>query len=276
MPELPRLTQARCALTRAVDIVDGSGERRRIEIPAERPLTVYVDRQEIVTLMTLGQWPEALVLGWLLNQALVDGMAAIASISVDWDVQAAAVALRPGHALHQPALARRTVTTGCGQGSVFGDWLAQVGEVRLPAVAVSVPVATLVAAMETMRAHPGVYRRAGSVHASALFRGTELLQLVEDVGRHNAIDTLTGWAALHGIGGGDLLLATTGRLTSEMVVKAARMGVPVVVSRNGVTAMGLELAERLGLTLLGRANGRRFLCYTGAGRLVFEPDTVTF
>jgi FdhD protein len=261
---LPRLTQARCELTQAVDIVDAAGVRRTLEIPAERPLTLYVDKRELVTLMTLGQAPELLVLGYLLNQGLIARVQDVASVTVDWEVQAAAVQTHAGIDDFAQRTARRIVTTGCGQG---------IEQLRLPAVRDSqVTQGTLLAIVETMRQHPGIYRRAGSVHGTALFHGTQLLQLVEDVGRHNAVDTISGWMAMHGMHGSDKLLMTTGRLTSEMVMKAARIGVPVVVSRNGVTAMGLALAQRLGMTLLGRANGRRFLCYCGDERIVFEAE----
>lgn len=270
---LPRLTQARCELTRAVDIVDAAGTRRTLEIPAERPLTLYVDRRELVTLMTLGQAPELLVLGYLLNQGLVRDVREVASVSVDWEVEAAAVHTHAGIDGIEQRTARRIVTTGCGQGTVFGELMDDIDRLRLPAPHESrVTQGTLLAAVEAMRQYPGVYRRAGSVHGTALFHGTRLLQLVEDVGRHNAVDTLSGWMAMQGVAGADKLLMTTGRLTSEMVMKAARIGVPMVVSRNGVTAMGLTLAQRLGMTLLGRANGRRFLCYTGDERIVFEPE----
>lgn len=270
---LPRLTQARCELTRAVDIVDAAGTRRTLEIPAERPLTLYVDRRELVTLMTLGQAPELLVLGYLLNQGLVRDVREVASVSVDWEVEAAAVHTHAGIDGIEQRTARRIVTTGCGQGTVFGELMDDIDRLRLPAPHESrVTQGTLLAAVEAMRQYPGVYRRAGSVHGTALFHGTRLLQLVEDVGRHNAVDTVSGWMAMQGVAGADKLLMTTGRLTSEMVMKAARIGVPMVVSRNGVTAMGLTLAQRLGMTLLGRANGRRFLCYTGDERIVFEPE----
>lgn len=270
---LPRLTQARCELTQAIDIVDAAGARRMLEIPAERPLTLYVDRRELVTLMTLGQAPELLVLGYLLNQGLVRHVREVASVSVDWEVEAAAVHTHAGIAGIEQRTARRIVTTGCGQGTVFGELMEDIDRLQLPAPRDSqVTQGTLLAVVEAMRQYPGVYRRAGSVHGTALFHGTRLLQLVEDVGRHNAVDTVSGWMAMQGVAGADKLLVTTGRLTSEMVMKAARIGVPVVVSRNGVTAMGLGLARRLGMTLLGRANGRRFLCYTGDERIVFEPE----
>ena len=268
----PLLSQARCELTRAIDIVDAGGERRSIEIPAERALTVYVDKRELVTLMTLGQQPELLVLGWLLNQGLVAGVSDIQSVQVDWSVGAAAVRTHAGVADIEARTARRIVTTGCGQGTVFGDLLAGLDTLRLPPPAQStVQQATLAEVAETMRVQGSIHRRAGSVHGTALFHGSRLLQLVEDVGRHNAVDTITGWMAMHDVPGADKLLMTTGRLTSEMVMKAARIGVPVVVSRNGLTAMGHELAQRLGMTLIGRASGRRFLCYTGAERIVFDP-----
>jgi FdhD protein len=268
----PLLSQARCELTQPVDIVDAGGERRRIDIPAERALTVYVDKRELVTLMTLGQQPELLVLGWLLNQGLVAGVGDVQSVQVDWSVGAAAVRTHAGVADIEARTARRIVTTGCGQGTVFGELLAGLDTLRLPPPAQStVHQATLAEVAETMRVQGGIHRQAGSVHGTALFHGARLLQLVEDVGRHNAVDTITGWMAMHDVAGADKLLMTTGRLTSEMVLKAARIGVPVVVSRNGITAMGHELAQRLGMTLIGRASGRRFLCYTGADRIVFDP-----
>ena len=270
---LPCLTDARCELTRTVDIVDAAGARRTLEIPAERALTLYVDKRELVTLMTLGQAPELLVLGYLLNQGLIGDVHEVASVSVDWEVEAAAVRTHAGIERIEQRTARRIVTTGCGQGTVFGELIDDIERLRLPPPRDSqVSQRTLLDVVEAMRQYPGVYRRAGSVHGSALFHGKRLLQLVEDVGRHNAVDTLSGWMAMHGVAGADKLLMTTGRLTSEMVMKAARIGVPLVVSRNGVTAMGLSLARRLGMTLLGRANGRRFLCYTGDERIVFEPE----
>jgi FdhD protein len=235
-------------------------------------LTVYVDRREVVTLMTLGAAPELLVLGWLLNQRLVAGPEAIASITVDWEVEAAAVHTHAGIADLDQRTARRVVTTGCGQGTVFGHLMDEVGQLQLPpAHEAQVRQSTLHAVLERMRRRASIHRQAGSVHGCALFDGDELLIAVEDVGRHNAIDTVAGWMALHGVNGHDKLFYTTGRLTSEMVMKAACMGIPIVVSRNGITAMGLELAERLGVALFGRAANRRFLCYSGFDRYVIDP-----
>ncbi|MBU6258433.1 MAG: formate dehydrogenase accessory sulfurtransferase FdhD [Burkholderiales bacterium] len=273
----PRLTAARCELLREITILDQTGERRRIAIPVERPLTIFVDRRELVTLMTLGVNPELLVLGYLRNQRLVDRVEEVESITVDWDVGAAAVRTHEGVADIAARTARRVVTTGCGQGTVFGDVLSQLAGIRLPDAATTRLRQSMLARMlETMRQQETVHRKAGSVHGCALFRiggaGCEMLMFVEDVGRHNAIDTIAGWMALHGVDGGDKAFYTTGRLTSEMVMKSAQLGVPIIVSRNGVTAMGHELAERLGMALFGRAANRHFLCYTGFDRFDSEPE----
>jgi len=269
----PRLTQARCELLREITILDEYGQRRQIHIPAERPLTVFVDKRELVTLMTLGASPELLVLGYLRNQRLIGAVQEVASITVDWEVGAAAVRTHCGVADIADKTAHRVVTTGCGQGTVFGDVMTQLHTVQLPdAQTARIRQSTLHRMLETMRQQDSIHRKAGSVHGCALFRGPEMLMFVEDVGRHNAIDTIAGWMALHGIDGHDKAFYTTGRLTSEMVMKAAGMGVPIVVSRNGVTAMGHELASRLGMTLFGRAANRHFLCYTGTERFDSEPE----
>ena len=273
LPNAPTLTQAQCELLREIQVLDEYGARRSIHIPAERPLTVFVDKQELVTLMTLGACPELLVLGYLRNQRLISVATEIESITVDWDVHAAAV--KTHHGLHdlKAKTARRVVTTGCGQGTVFGDMMAQLDAVQLPDACVArIRQSTLTRMLETMRQQDSIHRKAGSVHGCALFSGGEMLMFVEDVGRHNAIDTITGWMSLHGIQGADKTFYTTGRLTSEMVMKAAQIGVPIIVSRNGVTAMGHEMASKLGMTLFGRAANRHFLCYTGAERFDSEPE----
>ena len=273
MPGAPRLTDAQCDLLREIQILDEYGERRSIHIPAERPLTVFVDKRELVTLMTLGARPELLVLGYLHNQRLVSCVQDVESITVDWDVSAAAVRTRHGLQDLAAKTAHRVVTTGCGQGTVFGDAMTQLHTVTLPSASQArIRQSTLHRMLETMRQQDSIHRKAGSVHGCALFRGAEMLMFVEDVGRHNAIDTIAGWMAMHGITGADKTFYTTGRLTSEMVMKAAQMGVPIIVSRNGVTAMGHELASRLGMTLFGRAANRHFLCYTGVERFDSEPD----
>ncbi|MEX8495109.1 formate dehydrogenase accessory sulfurtransferase FdhD [Sphaerotilus sp.] len=271
--DAPRMTAARDTLLREIEVMDEYGERRTISIPAERPLTIFVDKRELVTLMTLGASPELLVLGWLRNQRLAQDLADIESITVDWDVGAAAVRTRAGIPDLDTRTGRRVVTTGCGQGTVFGDVMDQVDALQLPdSRAARIRQGTLNGLLDVMRQQDSIHRKAGSVHGCALFLGTQLLMFIEDVGRHNAIDTIAGWMWLHGVDGGDKTFYTTGRLTSEMVMKAAHMGVPIIVSRNGVTQMGHDLATRLGMALFGRAANRHFLCYTGFDRFDSEPE----
>lgn len=275
MTSLPRLTSAQAPLTQEIEVLDEFGERRRITIPAERSLTVFVDRRELVTLMTLGAAPELLVLGYLRNQRLVDGIGDIESVTVDWEVAAAAVKTRAGIERFEEKTAKRVVTTGCGQGTVFGDLMGELDTVVLPPPGepgARLSQSALYGLLNAVRLQESTYKSSGSVHGCALFRQDELLMFVEDVGRHNAIDTIAGWMWLHGIEGGDKVFYTTGRLTSEMVIKSAQMGVPIIVSRSGITQMGHEVASRLGLCLFGRATNRHFVCYAGFGRFDAEPE----
>ncbi len=271
---VPHLTQARAPLVRRVDVVNEFGEHGSTSIPAERALTVYVDKRELVTLMTLGAHPELLVLGFLRNQRLVAAPDEVESITVDWEVGAAAVKTRQGISDIEARTAKRVVTTGCGQGSVFGDLMAEVDDIRLPTA--SITQAQLYGIVDAIRLKESTYKSAGSVHGCALFQADQLLVFVEDVGRHNAIDTIAGWMWMQDIQGkpmlsDDKVFYTTGRLTSEMVIKSAQMGVPIVVSRSGITEMGHEVAQRLGLCAIGRATNKRFLCFSGAQRLVLQP-----
>ena len=225
--------------------------------------------------MTLGAFPELLVLGYLRNQRLVDRCDDIDSITVDWDVHAAAVKTRAGIERFDEKTAKRVVTTGCGQGTVFGDLMSELDSIQLPPAAepsARLSQATLYRLLDAVRKQESTYKSAGSVHGCALFHQGEMLMFVEDVGRHNAIDTVAGWMWLNDMTGADKIFYTTGRLTSEMVMKSAQMGVPIIVSRNGVTAMGHALAEKLGMTLFGRAANKHFLCYTGAERFDSEPE----
>ncbi len=270
---LPRLTQAREPLTREVLVVNEFGDTDTVSIPAERALTVYVDRRELVTLMTLGAHPELLVLGFLRNQRLVASVAEVESITVDWEVGAAAVKTRQGISNIEARTAKRVVTTGCGQGSVFGDLMAEVESITLPEA--TLLQSELYGIVNAIRLQETTYKSSGSVHGCALFRGPEMLVFVEDVGRHNAIDTIAGWMWMNPeekMSGADKVFYTTGRLTSEMVIKSAQMGVPIVVSRSGITQMGLDVAQRLGLCTIGRATNRRFLCFSGASRLILQPE----
>jgi FdhD protein len=278
--DLPRLTAARAPLTRPVEVQDEHGRRQTIQIPAERPLTVFVDKRELVTLMTLGAEPELLVLGYLRNQRLVASVRDIESITVDWEVGAAAVKTRAGIEDFDRKTAKRVVTTGCGQGTVFGGLMDELDAVALPSAdAARVSQRALYALLEAVRRQESTYKSAGSVHGCAVFSvagdDVSLDLFVEDVGRHNAIDTLAGWMWLRGMVGADKAFYTTGRLTSEMVIKSAQMGVPIVVSRSGITQMGHELATRLGMTLFGRAMNRHFICYSGFERFDAEPALAT-
>jgi FdhD protein len=272
---LPHLTQAHAPLTREVSVLNEHGERSSAFIPAERALTVYVDKREIVTLMTLGAHPELLVLGYLRNQRLVGSAQEVASITVDWDAGeggagVAAVKTHSGIADIQARTAHRVVTTGCGQGSVFGDLMDEIDTLVLPDAVLS--QARLYAILNAIRLQESTYKSAGSVHGCALFEGETLQVFVEDVGRHNAIDTIAGWMWMHGVvSAAASSFYTTGRLTSEMVLKSAQMGVPVVISRSGITQMGYDLAERIGLCTLGRATNKHFLVYTAAHRVQLDP-----
>lgn len=271
----PQLTNARAPLTREVEVLDEHGERSTAPIPAERPLTVYVDRRELVTLMTLGAHPEWLVLGWLRNQRLVRTLDEIEAISVDWEVGAAAVKTRHGIAKLEEKTSRRVVTTGCGQGSVFGGLMDEIEAIRLPdASLAAITQSQLYGLLNAIRLQESTYKSAGSVHGCALFQGERMLLFVEDVGRHNAIDTIAGWMWLEdpAMPTHDKVFYTTGRLTSEMMIKSAQMGVPIVVSRSGITQMGHEIAQQLGMCAIGRATNRHFLCYSGAHRLQLQPE----
>ena len=331
---LPLLTEARAPLTREIEIVNEHGERESISIPAERDLTIYVDKRELVTLMTLGARPEWLVLGYLRNQRLVESPDEVKSITVDWEVGAAAVTTRAGIDRIEERTSKRIVTTGCGQGSVFGGLMDEIDSISLSQGAIT--QTQLYAIVNAIRLQESTYKSAGSVHGCALFQGEEMLLFVEDVGRHNAIDTIAGWMWMNGVAptlaaqaaalplqgapppeasphqpvqacagssgaagfcpegavppwggpaaeraptlaaGGTAADApyvfyTTGRLTSEMVIKSAQMGVAVVVSRSGITQMGHEIAQRLGLCAIGRATHKRFLCYSAPQRLMLQP-----
>lgn len=265
-------------MTQEVVVVNEFGDATSISIPAERALTVYVDKRELVTLMTLGAHPELLVLGFLRNQRLIATVQDIESITVDWDVGAAAVKTRAGIDDLAQRTAKRVVTTGCGQGSVFGDLMDEVDSLVLPPA--TLMQSQLYGMVNAIRLKESTYKSAGSVHACALFQGENLLTFVEDVGRHNAIDTIAGWMWMQtetptqssGMTGADKVFYTTGRLTSEMVIKSAQMGVPIVVSRSGITQMGHELAQRIGLCTIGRATNKHFFCYSGQDRLVLQTE----
>ncbi|MDB5799013.1 MAG: sulfurtransferase FdhD [Paucimonas sp.] len=268
----PVLTNATIELTREVEVVDERGRVSTIFIPAERPLTVYVDKRELVTLMTLGGAPEALTLGYLRNQRLVRSIEDVASVQVDWSVEAVAVTTRNGIADVEERTSKRVVTTGCGQGSVFGGLMDEVDNIVLPPDA-RLKQSVLYKIVDSIRTMKSIYKQAGSVHGCALFSSEgELIYFVEDVGRHNAVDAIAGRMWLDDISGHDKVFYSTGRLTSEMVIKGAQMGIPFLLSRSGTTQMGHMVAEKLDMSLLARCTGTHFLLLTGRERLVFEPQ----
>jgi FdhD protein len=262
-----KLSQASRPLTFEVDALNERGEVLPTAIAGEHPLTLYVDKREIVTLMTLGQAPEALAIGYLRNQRLVTSIDQIAEVQVDWETDAVAVSTRkPIEALDQK-MEKRTVTTGCGQGTVFGALMDEVDSIRLRDD-VQLTEETLYELLDAVRRHETIYKSAGAVHGCALAGGSEIIYFVEDVGRHNAVDAIAGKMWLDSIDGADKIFYTTGRLTSEMVIKTAQMGIPFLVSRSGLTEMGYRIASQVGMTMIGRAVNKHYLLFTGRQRFV--------
>jgi FdhD protein len=272
-PYRPILTDAARPATFVVASVDENGQPRDVSVAGEHPLTIYVDKQELLTLMTLGGAPEALAIGYLRNQRLVDSIDDIVSVQVDWDCNACAITTRHGLADLEAKTARRTKTTGCGQGTVFGDLMDEIDSVRLPDGA-RLTQAALYDLLDRVRVHETIYKQAGAVHGCALASNEHdtapIGMFVEDVGRHNAVDAIAGRMWLDRQDGADKIFYTTGRLTSEMVIKAAQMGIPFLVSRSGLTQMGYEIAQKVGLTMIGRAMNKHYLLFTGAQR--FERE----
>jgi FdhD protein len=264
-PYRPQLTRAARPLTFAIDAIDEHGKVVPTAIAGEHPLTLYVDKREVVTLMTLGQAPEALAIGYLRNQRLLSGIEEIVAVQVDWEVDAVAVTTRDGLPDLDGRMEKRTVTTGCGQGTIFGALMDEIDSIHLPDAAV-LEEGTYFELLDNVRKFDSVYKQAGAVHGCALAAGAEILMFVEDVGRHNAVDAIAGQMWLDRVEGADKIFYTTGRLTSEMVIKTAQMGIPILVSRSGLTQMGYEVAKRVGLTMIGRATGRHYLLFTGHHR----------
>jgi FdhD protein len=265
MPQRPQLTSATRPATVDVESFNERGERGATPIAGEYPLTIYVDQREIVTLMTLGQNPEALVIGYLRNQRLVHSIADIKSVQVDWECDACAVVTCNGLDDLDGRMSKRTVTTGCGQGTVFGNLMEEIDRVALPEDK-RLNEETYYRLMDNVRRYDTVYKAAGAVHGCALAQDERILMFVEDVGRHNAVDAIAGRMWLDEIDGADKIFYTTGRLTSEMVIKCAQMGIPFLISRSGLTQMGHAIARRVGITMIGRATGRHYLLFTGAHR----------
>ena len=262
----PKITNAARPATFEVEAYNERGEMVPTSIAGEHPLTLYVDKREIVTLMTLGHAPEALAIGYLRNQRLVSSIDDIAAVQVDWETHSVAVTTHNQKSL--PSLEKKTVTTGCGQGTVFGDLMEEIDTIKLRDD-VQLTDADLFVLLEKVRRHETIYKQAGAVHGCALATTAgDILMFIEDVGRHNAVDAIAGRMWLEDIDGSDKVFYTTGRLTSEMVIKCAQMRIPFLVSRSGLTQMGHQIATKVGITMLGRASGRHYLVFTGKERLV--------
>lgn len=268
----PVLTNAARPATFQVEAYNERGEMVPTSIAGEHPLTLYVDKREIVTLMTLGHAPEALVIGYLRNQRLVQSLEEIHAVQVDWETDSVAVTTTHGRELQ---LGKRTVTSGCGQGTVFGDLMEELDQIRLRED-VKLTDENLFALLDQVRRHETIYKQAGAVHGCALADTSgQILMFVEDVGRHNAVDAIAGFMWLDAIDGSDKVFYTTGRLTSEMVIKCAQMRIPFLVSRSGLTEMGHQIAQKVGITMLGRASGKHYLVFSGKERLVRSSQQPT-
>ncbi|HIF9390464.1 TPA: formate dehydrogenase accessory sulfurtransferase FdhD [Photobacterium damselae] len=270
MTQLPKIIKTNSSVkqTFTVDIMDEYGDMQTKEIACEHPLTVYLNWIEIVTLMTLGERPSALVLGYLKNQGFIEDIDAIESVIIDWDTNSAAVITKENTDGVSKTLEKKTVTSGCGQGTMYGNVMKKLEGVTLPQPQIS--QAKLYQLLEALTHHNETYKAAGAVHGCAVCKDTEILSFVEDVGRHNAVDTLAGEMWLKDETGNDKIFYTTGRLTSEMVIKVAQMGIPVLLSRSGATQMGYELAQKLGITMIARAKGHRFQVYSGMDNLILD------
>jgi FdhD protein len=262
----PKLTNAARPATFEVEAYNERGEMVPTAIAGEHPLTLYLDKREIVTLMTLGHAPEALAIGYLRNQRLVPSVDDIAAVQVDWETDSVAITT---HSKKAPKnLGKKTVTSGCGQGTMFGNLMEEIDEIQLRKD-IFLEDTNLFALIEKVRKHETIYKQAGAVHGCALATAEgEILMFVEDVGRHNAVDAIAGFMWLDAIDGSDKVFYTTGRLTSEMVIKCAQMRIPFLVSRSGLTNMGHQIAKQVNMTMLGRASGRHYLAFTGKERLV--------
>lgn len=261
-------------LTRMVTGMDHTGAVVSVPVVEERTLTLFLNSQEIVTLMTIGDHPAELAVGYLLNQNMIANAAEVTAVDVDEDL--GVVVVRTTHETDFEVKTKKKIrTSGCAMGTMFGDVMERFEEIHLPSA--EVRTSWIYALTKTINTTPSLYLKAGAIHGSVLCQRDRALLYMEDVGRHNAVDKVAGYMALHGIAGGDKIFYTTGRLTSEMVIKTVLMGIPILISRSGFTASGVELATRANLTLIGRARGRRFTALAGIERIVFDaaPETAS-
>ena len=261
-PQDPRLTER-------VEGIDQAGARVEINVPVERPLTLYLNAQEIVTMMTIGDYPEYLALGYLLNQNMLRYDDVVTEVEYDDDLDVVVVRTEH-HTNFEQKLKKRTQTSGCAQGTAFGDLMEAIETIALPKA--ELRTSWLYQMTQAINTTPSLYLEAGAIHGCVLCKEGAPLCYTEDVGRHNAVDKIAGWIYCHDVDPADKILYTTGRLTSEMVIKTVRMGIPILVSRSGFTAWGVDLARQVGLTLVGRARGKRFIALSGEDRLVYDQS----
>ncbi len=262
-PKDPRLTER-------VSGADQDGNPIETSVTVERPLTLYLNGQEIVTMMSICDYPEYMAVGYLLNQNMLSPDNEITGIDYEEDI--ATVVVRTAvETDFEDKLKKKTLTSGCAQGTVFGDVMEKFENTKLPKDTV-IKTSWLYALMKTINTQPSLYLEAGAIHGCVLCQEDRPLIYMEDVGRHNAVDKIAGYMFMHGIGGGDKIFYTTGRLTSEMVIKTVQMGIPILASRSGFTAWGVELARQVGLTLIGRARGKRFVVLSGQDRIIYDAD----
>lgn len=259
-PQNPRLTER-------VMGIDQTGAPIEISVPVERPLTLYLNSQEIVTMMTINDYPEYLALGYLLNQNMLKPDDVVTEVVYDDDLQVVVVYTERGTNFEEK-LKKKTLTSGCAQGTAFGDLMEAIEGAILPSA--ELRTSWLYQMTHAINTAPSLYLEAGAIHGCVLCKEGEPVCYMEDVGRHNAVDKIAGWAWRHKVDVADKIMYTTGRLTSEMVIKTVRMGIPILVSRSGFTAWGVELARQVGLTLIGRTKGKRFIALSGQERIVFD------
>jgi FdhD protein len=259
-PSDPRLTQG-------VEGIDQTGARVAVSVPVERSLTLYLNSQEIVTMMTICDYPEYLAIGYLLNQNMLKPDDVVTAVDYDDDLEVVVVRTARG-TNYEEKLKKRTLTSGCAQGTAFGDLMEIIEGIELPAA--QLRTSWLFEVVNAIKTIPSIYREAGSIHGCVLCERGRPLCYMEDVGRHNAIDKIAGWMYRNDVGAADKMLYTTGRLTSEMTIKTVRMGIPILISRSGSTGWGVELARKAALTMISRARGRRFVALSGVERLVFD------
>ena len=264
----PEITKSVRPKTQIIDVRDEYNEIKSFPITGELPLTIYVNKKEIVTLMTLGHYPESLVIGYLRNQGFVSNLYDLESVHVDWDTNSAAVKARLDLADFENQLTHKVVTSGCGQGTTFGGVWDELKNKNLKAKKIKQSVIYKV--LKLLHEKNEIYRQSGAVHGCAICEENNIIDFIEDVGRHNAVDAIAGNMWLNDVISDNKIFYTTGRLTSEMVIKVAQMNIPYLISRSGITEMGLNVARETGVTLIGRAKGRHFLVYHGSSNIKYD------